>query len=157
MSRFVPSICIHRSIILIFIEKKFVRRFFSHGKYFFQRFSIFISTRILISATKSRLCWKQHFRPWAPCSPRHVLCGMVWYRSSRVKHLYKLKTVADIFFLHYADQDRYPMAVFSFSSCLTYTNYSNLRHLKGDWMVPTPVQKSWTQTECHLFQMNSWN
>ena len=33
---FVPSICIHRSIILIFIDKKkFACRFFFHGKYIF--------------------------------------------------------------------------------------------------------------------------
>ena len=52
---FLPSICIHRSIILIFIEKKYACRFFSHGKYFVPRFSIFISTRILISVTNSRI------------------------------------------------------------------------------------------------------
>ena len=52
---FVPSICIHRSIILIFIEKSMLVDFF-HGKNIFLRFSIFISERILVSATNSRLC-----------------------------------------------------------------------------------------------------
>ena len=50
---FLTSICIHRSIILIFIgRKKYAYRFFSNRKFFFPRFSIFISVRILVSATK---------------------------------------------------------------------------------------------------------
>ena len=50
---FLTSICIHRSIILIFIgRKKYAYRFFSNGKYFFPRFLIFISARIVVSATK---------------------------------------------------------------------------------------------------------
>ena len=53
---FVPSICIHGSIILIFIEKSMLVDFFPHGKYFFPRFSDFISARILVSVTNSRLC-----------------------------------------------------------------------------------------------------
>ena len=32
---FVPSICIHRSIILIFIEKSMLADFFPHGKKYF--------------------------------------------------------------------------------------------------------------------------
>ena len=51
---FVPSVCIHRSIILIFIEKKYACRFFSTKKKF-PRFLIFISVRIFVSATNSRL------------------------------------------------------------------------------------------------------
>ena len=47
----VPSICIHRSIILIFIAKKYA---FFYGKCYFPRFSILISARILVSATNSR-------------------------------------------------------------------------------------------------------
>ena len=31
---FAPSVCIHRSIVLTFIEKKYACRFFSHGTYF---------------------------------------------------------------------------------------------------------------------------
>ena len=58
---FLPSICIHRSIILIFIEKKVcLSIFFPHGKYFVPRLLIFISTRILISAMISRL-WEHLF------------------------------------------------------------------------------------------------
>ena len=53
---FLFSICIPRSIILIFIEKKYACQFFLHGKYFVLQFSIFISTRILVSAMNSRLC-----------------------------------------------------------------------------------------------------
>ena len=50
---FLTSICIHRSIILIFIGKKsMLIDFFSNGKYFFPLFSIFISARILVSVTK---------------------------------------------------------------------------------------------------------
>ena len=52
---FVPSVCIHRSIILIFMEEKYAN-FFPHGKYFFPRFSIFLSARILVSVTNSRHC-----------------------------------------------------------------------------------------------------
>ena len=51
---FVPSICIHRSIIIIFTGKKCACRFF-HRKNIFPRFSIFTFARILISATNSRL------------------------------------------------------------------------------------------------------
>ena len=50
-SSFLSSVCIHRSITLIFIEKKYVYRFFSNGKYFVPRFLISISARILVSAT----------------------------------------------------------------------------------------------------------
>ena len=53
---FAPSTCIHRSIILMFIEEKYAFRFFCPWKIFFPQFSIFISTRILISMTNSRLC-----------------------------------------------------------------------------------------------------
>ena len=71
---FVPSICIHRSIILIFIEKTkvclsiffprqifpgiFSFHFHENPQFwnFFPGFSIFISTKILVSATNSRLC-----------------------------------------------------------------------------------------------------
>ena len=49
---FQTSICIYRSIILIFTGKKVCLRIFSNGKYLFPRFSIFISVRILVSATK---------------------------------------------------------------------------------------------------------
>ena len=49
---FLTSICIHRSIIWIFIGKKVCLSIFSNRKYFFPRFSIFISARILVSATK---------------------------------------------------------------------------------------------------------
>ena len=58
---FVPSICIHRSIILIFIEKKVCLSIFPHWKYCFPRFSIFISVRILVSVMNSRLCWQLPF------------------------------------------------------------------------------------------------
>ena len=44
------SICIHRSIIWIFIGKKVCLSIFSNRKYFFS--TIFISARILVSATK---------------------------------------------------------------------------------------------------------
>ena len=49
---FLTSICIHRSIIWIFIGKNVCISIFSNRKIFFPRFSIFISTRILVSATK---------------------------------------------------------------------------------------------------------
>ena len=52
---FVPLICIHRSTILIFIEQTVCLIFF-HRMYFFLRLSIFISVRILIFVTNSRLC-----------------------------------------------------------------------------------------------------
>ena len=51
---FVPSICLHKSIIFIFIEKSMLLDFF-HRKCIFPRFSIFISARILVSVTNSRL------------------------------------------------------------------------------------------------------
>ena len=57
---FVPSICIHRSIILIFIEKKVCLLMLSHRKYIFLQISIFIFARILVSATNSRLCYNDH-------------------------------------------------------------------------------------------------
>ena len=53
---FVPSISIHRSIILIFIEKKYACRFFPWK--FSVQFSILISVRILVSVMNSRL-WLQ--------------------------------------------------------------------------------------------------
>ena len=56
---FVHSICIHRSIILIFLEKKVCLSIFFHGKDIFLRFSMFISVSILVSATNSRL-WLDH-------------------------------------------------------------------------------------------------
>ena len=49
---FLTLICIHRSIILIFIGKKVCLSIFFQWKIFFPRFSIFISARILVSATK---------------------------------------------------------------------------------------------------------
>ena len=50
---FLTSICIHRSITLIFIGKKVcISLFFQQKFFFFPRFSIFISARILVSATK---------------------------------------------------------------------------------------------------------
>ena len=50
---FLTSICIHRSIILIFIGKNVCFSiFFPRKILFFPRFSIFISARILVSATK---------------------------------------------------------------------------------------------------------
>ena len=60
---FVPSTCIHRSIILIFIEKKKDSWWspppppanLSNGKYFIPWFSIFISARILVSTTTIEL------------------------------------------------------------------------------------------------------
>ena len=53
---FVPSIFIHRSIILIFMEEKYSCWFFPPTKNIFSpRFSIFISARILVSVTNSRL------------------------------------------------------------------------------------------------------
>ena len=53
---FEPSVCIHRSIILIFIEKSMlVNFFFFSRKIFFPRFSIFISARIIF-LMNSRLC-----------------------------------------------------------------------------------------------------
>ena len=56
---FVLSICIHRSVILIFIKKKksTLVDFFPR-KIFFPRFSIFSSARILVSVTNSRL-WRR--------------------------------------------------------------------------------------------------
>ena len=54
---FVPSICIHRSIILIFIEKKYACIVF-HRQYIFPWFSIFISARILVSAMNATL-WQR--------------------------------------------------------------------------------------------------
>ena len=53
---FVPSICIHRFIIFIFIRKKYACRFFCPRNIFFPPFSIFISARFLVSTTNSRLC-----------------------------------------------------------------------------------------------------
>ena len=58
---FLPSICIHRSIILIFTEKKYACQFFFPWKIFCSAISIFISARILISATNSRLCYNYVF------------------------------------------------------------------------------------------------
>ena len=50
---FLTSICIRRSITLIFTGgKSMLIDFFSNRKYFFPRLSIFISARILVSATK---------------------------------------------------------------------------------------------------------
>ena len=49
---FLTSICIRRSIILIFIGEKAWLSIFFQRKIFFPRFSIFISARILVSATK---------------------------------------------------------------------------------------------------------
>ena len=61
----IPSICINRSIISIFIRKKVcLLIFFPHGKYIFPRFSIFISARILVSAMNSRLWWLWQWRAW---------------------------------------------------------------------------------------------
>ena len=51
---FLPSICIHRSIILIFIEKSMLVNFFPPWKKIFLWFSIFISARILVSMINSR-------------------------------------------------------------------------------------------------------
>ena len=55
---FVPSICIHRSIILIFIEKMYGCQFFFYMENSLPPpwFSIFISVRIFVSMTNSRLC-----------------------------------------------------------------------------------------------------
>ena len=49
---FLTSICIHRSIIWIFIGKKVCLSIFSNRIFFPPRFSIFISARILVPATK---------------------------------------------------------------------------------------------------------
>ena len=65
---FVPSTCIHRSIILIFIGKSILVDFFPQ-KIFFPWFSIFISARILISATNSRRCKEWKFKPQARLEP----------------------------------------------------------------------------------------
>ena len=51
---FVPSVCINRSFILIFIEKKVCMSIFFPQKNFFPTISIFISARILVSVTNSR-------------------------------------------------------------------------------------------------------
>ena len=49
---FLTSICIHRSITLIFTGKKVCLSIFFPTENFFPRLSIFISARILVSATK---------------------------------------------------------------------------------------------------------
>ena len=49
---FLTSICIHRSITLIFTGKKVCLSIFFPTEIFFPRLSIFISARILVSATK---------------------------------------------------------------------------------------------------------
>ena len=56
---------IHRSIILIFIGKKVCLSIFFQRKIFFSLFSIFISARILVSATKLAsikiiILWSKH-------------------------------------------------------------------------------------------------
>ena len=53
---FVPSICIHRSIILILIERSTLVYFFPPWNSFFPQFFIFISSKILVSAMNSSLC-----------------------------------------------------------------------------------------------------
>ena len=60
---FVPSICIHRSIILIFIEKKSVLVDFFPRKRIFPRCSIFTSVWILFSVANSRLWYTVLFYP----------------------------------------------------------------------------------------------
>ena len=52
----VSSICIHSSIIFIFIGKKVCLWNFFPWNIFFPQFSSFISTRILVCAMNSRLC-----------------------------------------------------------------------------------------------------
>ena len=78
---FVPSICIHRSIILIFIQKTSILVDFFPRKILFLPFLIFISMRILISATNSRLWYGKRKKkvlranPVKPCA---------WHKSTRV-------------------------------------------------------------------------
>ena len=66
---FVPSICIHRSIILIFTNKKM----FLHGKYIFPRFFDF--------HFRENPCFRNKFQALTNKSHETILCGLM------VRHL----------------------------------------------------------------------
>ena len=76
---FVPSICFHRSIILIFIERKVCLSIFFPGKYIFPLFSIFISAGVLVSATNSRLWRREEFPSW----PKMSGYSQKWVKEAR--------------------------------------------------------------------------
>ena len=93
---FLPSICIHRSIMnhLNFHRKKCACRFPPppHGKYFVPRFLIFISARIIISTTNSRLSKKSQFNFLLPtCPASFVLCMSTWVNTIRALYIFNFK------------------------------------------------------------------
>ena len=113
------SICIHRSIIWIFIGKKVCLSIFSNRKFFFPWFSIFISARILVSATKlanikiiwSKLETKEQTKFWfigpylvtpgTESLTRHIdLLDAVTHTHLRLANLAKHKPVSTFSFSH---------------------------------------------------------
>ena len=114
---FLTSICIHRSIIWIFIGKKLCLSIFSNRKYFFS--TIFDSARILVSATKlanikiiwSKLETKEQTKFWfigpylvtpgTESLTRHIdLLDAVTHTHLRLANLAKHKPVSTFSFSH---------------------------------------------------------